>query len=48
MPEIAQSFDIDQPPETVWRFFQDVPRVVTCMPGLEYGGLKADAPDSEI
>jgi len=46
--EIAQSFDIDQPPETVWRFFQDVPRVVTCMPGLEYGGLKADAPDSEI
>jgi len=48
VPEIAQSFDIDQPPETVWRFFQDVPRVVTCMPGLEYGGLKADAPDSEI
>ncbi len=48
MPEIEQSFDIDQPPETVWRFFQDVPRVVTCMPGLEYGGLKADAPGSEI
>ena len=48
MPEIAQSFEIDQPPETVWRFFQDVPRVVTCMPGLEYGGLKADAPGSEI
>jgi carbon monoxide dehydrogenase subunit G len=48
VPEIAHSFDIDQPPETVWCFFQDVPRVVTCMPGLEYGGLKADAPDSEI
>ena len=48
MPEIEQSFDIDQPPEKVWRFFQDVPCVVTCMPGLEYGGLKADAPGSEI
>ena len=42
MPEIAQFFEIDQPPETVWRFFQDVPRVVTCMPGLEYGGVKAN------
>ena len=48
MPEIAQSFDIDQPPETVWRFFQDVPRVVTCIPGLEYGGINADEGDSEI
>ena len=48
MPEIEQSFDIDQPPEKVWRFFQDVPCVVTCMPGLEYGGLKAGAPGSEI
>ncbi|MDA0230408.1 MAG: SRPBCC family protein [Proteobacteria bacterium] len=47
MPEISQSFEIDQPPETVWRFFQDVPRVVTCMPGLEYAGLKADTADSE-
>lgn len=38
MPEINQQFEIDQPPEMVWRFFQDVARVVTCMPGLEYGG----------
>ena len=48
MPEIEQSFDIDQPPEKVWRFFQDVPCVVTRMPGLEYSGLKADALGSEI
>jgi len=48
VPKIEQSFDINQPPETVWRFLQDVPRVVTCMPGLVYGGLKADAPGSEI
>jgi carbon monoxide dehydrogenase subunit G len=41
MPEIALHFEIDQPPDTVWRFFQDVPRVVTCMPGLEYGGAGA-------
>ena len=48
MPEIAQSFEIDQPPDTVWRFFQDVPRVVACMPGLEYGGIAAGEGDSEI
>jgi carbon monoxide dehydrogenase subunit G len=46
--EIAQSFDIDQPPQAVWRFFQDVPRVVSCMPGLEYGGPKDDEADSNI
>ena len=48
MPEITQSFDIDQPPELVWRFFQDIPRVVTCMPGLEYGGARADDTQGEI
>ena len=48
MPEFTQAFDIDQPPERVWRFFQDVPRVVTCMPGLEYGGVKNDEADGEI
>ncbi len=47
MPEIAQSFEIDQPPETVWRIFQDVPRVVTCMPGLEYGGAEAGEAGAE-
>ena len=44
MPEIAQQIKIDQPPQTVWRIFQDVPRVVNCMPGLEYSGT-ADGED---
>ncbi len=35
MPNIETSFDIDQPPSRVWTFFQDVPEVVTCMPGAE-------------
>lgn len=35
MPEISESFDVDQPVARVWEFFQDVPQVVTCMPGLE-------------
>ncbi|MDP7344801.1 MAG: SRPBCC family protein, partial [Alphaproteobacteria bacterium] len=48
MPEINQSFDIDQPPESVWRFFQDVPHVVTCMPGLEYGGARSGEDGEEI
>lgn len=38
MPEVSQSFDIAQPVERVWAFFQDVPQVVTCMPGLELTG----------
>jgi carbon monoxide dehydrogenase subunit G len=38
MPDIEQSFTIDQPIERVWDFFQDVPQVVTCMPGLEFTG----------
>ena len=35
MPDIEASFDIDQPAHRVWTFFQDVPEVVTCMPGTE-------------
>ncbi len=38
MPDIEASFDIDQPFERVWDFFQQVPQVVTCMPGLELIG----------
>jgi len=33
VPDIETSFEIDQPPGRVWTFFQDVPEVVTCMPG---------------
>ena len=35
MPDIKASFSIDQPVHRVWDFFQDVPEVVTCMPGTE-------------
>lgn len=35
MPDIEASFAIDQPTKRVWAFFQDVPDVVTCMPGTE-------------
>ena len=35
MPDIEASFSIDQPASRVWDFFQDVPEVVTCMPGTE-------------
>ena len=35
MPDVEASFHIDQPASRVWDFFQDVPEVVTCMPGTE-------------
>ncbi len=34
MPEITESFITEHPIERVWQFFQNVPEVVTCMPGL--------------
>ena len=43
MPAIEASFDIDQPVDRVWEFFQNVPEVVTCMPGLELIGQTGDA-----
>lgn len=42
MPDIEASFDIDQSVDRVWEFFQDVPEVVTCMPGLELIGQTGD------
>ena len=38
MPDVEASFDIDQSVDRVWGFFQNVPEVVTCMPGLELIG----------
>lgn len=35
MPQIKESFTVQQPVATVWGFFQDVPEVATCMPGVE-------------
>jgi len=38
MQQISESFTVPQSADRVWEAFQDVPRVVTCMPGLEYLG----------
>ncbi|MGH2788768.1 MAG: SRPBCC family protein [Actinomycetota bacterium] len=35
MPRIEQSFEVPTAPDRVWQFFQDVPQVVECMPGVE-------------
>jgi len=35
VPEVNQTFEVEQPVETVWTFFDDVPQVVDCMPGVE-------------
>ncbi len=43
MPDIEASFSIDQPANRVWDFFQDVPEVVTCMPGTELLGQTGEA-----
>ncbi|OGO67176.1 MAG: hypothetical protein A2Z37_16720 [Chloroflexi bacterium RBG_19FT_COMBO_62_14] len=32
---IKDSFTVEAPPEVVWDFLQDIPRVAACMPGLE-------------
>ncbi len=42
MPQISESFDVAQPADRVWTFFQDVPQVVTCLPGLELTEQPAD------
>jgi len=35
MPRISESFTVDRPLAQVWALVQDIPQVVTCMPGLE-------------
>ena len=35
---IEQGFEVSQPVERVWDFFQDVPAVATCLPGAELLG----------
>jgi carbon monoxide dehydrogenase subunit G len=32
---VEERFAIGAPPDDVWRFFLDVPRAATCMPGVE-------------
>jgi carbon monoxide dehydrogenase subunit G len=38
VPEISESFDVAQPIDRVWAFLQDVPKVMGCLPGLEFTG----------
>lgn len=38
MPKISETFCVAQPIDRVWAFFQDIPAVVTCLPGLELTG----------
>ncbi len=35
MPQINESFEVDEGVQVVWDFFQDVPQVAECMPGVE-------------
>lgn len=42
MPQIMQDFTVDQPVDVVWNFFQDVPQVAACMPGVELLDTVAD------
>jgi carbon monoxide dehydrogenase subunit G len=35
VPQIKESFTVEQPVGVVWTFFQDVPTVAQCMPGVE-------------
>jgi len=39
---ITQSFDIDQPVDKVWEFFDDVPLVAACVPGADLTNKIAD------
>jgi carbon monoxide dehydrogenase subunit G len=33
--QIKESFTVAAPPETVWRFFEDIGRVARCVPGVQ-------------
>lgn len=39
---ISQSFDVDQPVEPVWRFFDDIPLVAACIPGADLTNQVSD------
>ena len=32
---IKNDFEVAEPVEKVWQFFQDIPQVATCLPGAE-------------
>ena len=43
MPDITQSFVVDQPAQAVWQLLQNVPEVVTCIPGFTLTGQEGEA-----
>jgi uncharacterized protein len=32
---ITSDFEVSEPPDKVWRFFDDIPQVAACLPGAE-------------
>lgn len=42
MPEIKERFVVGSPLDVVWDFFQDLPAVASCMPGVELGEAAED------
>lgn len=40
--EISQSFSLASPPEKVWAFFQDIGRIVSCLPGASVTQVHPD------
>lgn len=39
---ISQSFDVDQPVDPVWKFFDDIPLVAACIPGADLTNQVSD------
>ena len=33
--QITSEFDVAQPPDAVWEFFNDIPMVAACLPGAD-------------
>jgi carbon monoxide dehydrogenase subunit G len=42
VPKISESFDVAQPVDRVWALLQDIPEVMTCLPGAEFTGQSAE------
>lgn len=40
--KISQTFNVSQPPDVVWAFFQNVPELAECMPGASLSEDKGD------
>lgn len=39
---LTNAFEVDQPVEKVWSFFNDIPQVASCLPGAELTGDRGD------